>query len=71
MHNGYIPCQVSVLRPRDKRGPAWPLFIIINIIIIIKLSFLARLNKKNLARKGITEEREARITKTNLNEAAS
>src|SRR6218665_3856723 len=25
VHNGCIPCQVSALRPGDKRGPVWPL----------------------------------------------
>jgi len=41
------------------------------IIIIIKLSFIECLNKKNLAQKCLTEESKAIIKETKLNAAAS
>jgi len=46
------------------------IIIIIIIIVIIKLSFIECLDKKNLARKRLTEESKAIIKKTKLNVAA-
>ena len=47
-------------------------YYLINIIIIvIKLSFIACLNKKNFAQKRVAGESKARITKTELNAASS
>jgi len=47
------------------------LLLLLLIIIIIRLPFVVCLNKKNLARKHVTEESKAIINKQKLNKAAS